>query len=234
MQIAVGFDFDHTLGIDNKLERTVALEIASTLCAQRGAAFDAAAATARFDEEIALVRRGDAPVETMVEGWLQAVAGSGNENVIEAGRFRDTVTARAPEFVRALPGAKATLDALDALGVRYAMLSNGWSPLQEEKARLIDFEAPVYVSERIGSWKPAAPAFAALVRLFDLPPENVWYVGDAPEQDCAGALAAGLTAVWFDWEQRAYPPGVPPAQYTIHALEELPGLLQGRLGEAAN
>ena len=107
MQIAVGFDFDHTLGIDNKLERTVALEIASTLCAQRGAAFDAAAATARFDEEIALVRRGDAPVETMVEGWLQAVAGSGNENVIEAGRFRDTVTARAPEFVRALPGAKA-------------------------------------------------------------------------------------------------------------------------------
>ena len=28
---AVGFDFDHTLGIDNKLERTVALDMLASL-----------------------------------------------------------------------------------------------------------------------------------------------------------------------------------------------------------
>jgi FMN phosphatase YigB (HAD superfamily) len=234
MQIAVGFDFDHTLGVDNKLERTVALEIGAALSAKRGLTFDAAAATVKLDEDIALVRRGESPVETILEGWLQAFAGSGDENMIEAGRFRETVVARAPEFVRALPGARAMLDALDALGVRYAILSNGWSPLQEEKARLIDFAAPVFVSERIGAWKPSAPAFETLIRLFDLPAANVWYVGDDPAVDCAGAFAAGLTAVWFDWEARGYPDGLPRAQHTIRQLEELPGLLQGRVGEAAN
>jgi HAD superfamily hydrolase (TIGR01549 family) len=233
MQIAVGFDFDHTLGLDNKLERTVALQMAAGLCAKRGITFDAAAAGAKLDEEIVMVRRGEVPVETAIEGWLQAFAGTGDENAIEAGRFRDEVMARAPEFVRALPGARPLLDALDALGVRYAILSNGWSPLQEEKARLIGFEAPVYVSERIGAWKPSTPAFESLVRLFGLPAADVWYVGDDPEVDCAGAQAAGLTAVWFDAEARAYPAGVAQPEYTIHALEELPGLLQGRLGGAA-
>jgi len=234
MQIAVGFDFDHTLGIDNKLERTVCLEIAEKLCALRGRAFDPAAATTHLDDEIQVVRRGDLPVETALEGWLLAVAGPGDENVIEAGKFRDAVVARASEFVQALPGVRAMLDALDGLGVRYAILSNGWSPLQEEKARLIDFEAPVFVSERIGAWKPKPEAFAALVKLFDLPAHDIWYVGDDPENDCAGARAAGLTSVWFDWEARGYPAGVKPPDYTIHALEELPALLQGRLGEAAN
>jgi putative hydrolase of the HAD superfamily len=180
------------------------------------------------------VRRGETPVETAIEGWLQAFAGGGNENVLEAGRFRETVTARAPGFVRALPGAREMLAALDALGVRYAILSNGWSPLQEEKARLIDFAAPVFVSERIGAWKPAPNAFASLVRLFDVPPADVWYVGDDPLTDCAGARDAGLTAVWFDWEGRAYPDGAAPPHHTIHSLEELPGLLQGRVGGAAN
>ena len=112
--------------------------------------------------------------------------------------------------------------------------SNGWSPLQEEKARLIGFAAPVFVSERLGAWKPAPPAFEGLVRLFDLPAADVWYVGDDPAVDCAGARAAGLTAVWFDWEARGYPAELTPADHTIHALEELPGLLQGRLSGAAN
>jgi HAD superfamily hydrolase (TIGR01549 family) len=234
MQIAVGFDFDHTLGIDNKLERTVALEIASNLCALRGIAFDADAATESMNHEIAVVRRGEVPVETALEGWLQSVAGQGPENVLQAGRFREEVVARAPDFVKALPGVREMLDELDRLGVRYAILSNGWSPLQEEKARLIGFAAPVFVSERIGAWKPSQAAFASLVKLFDLPPADIWYVGDDPAIDCAGALAAGLTPVWFDWEDRGWPDGQPPAAHTIKALEELPGLLQGRFSGAAN
>ena len=112
MQIAVGFDFDHTLGVDNKLERAVCLEIAERLCALRGLAFDPVAATAHLDEEILVVRRGEVPVETALEGWLLTVAGAGDENVIEAGKFREAVVARAPEFVRALPGVRELLDAL--------------------------------------------------------------------------------------------------------------------------
>ena len=234
MQIAVGFDLDHTLLLDNKLERTVALELGEALCAKRGLAFDAATAGDSLDREIALMRTGNMPVETAIEGWLLEIAGPGLENALDAGRFRDMAVARAPEFVQAIPGVPELLEALDGLGVRYAILSNGWSPLQEEKARLIGFAAPVFVSERIGVRKPDPQAFRTLVHLFDLPAADVWYVGDQPAIDCAGALAAGLTAVWFDGEGNGYPEGLPRPEHTISSLAELPGLLQGRLSGAAN
>ena len=180
------------------------------------------------------MRTRNMPVETAIEGWLLEIAGSGLENALDAGRFRDLVVSRAPDFVQAIPGVPDLLEALDGLGVRYAILSNGWSPLQEEKARLIGFAAPVFVSERIGVRKPDPQAFRTLVHLFDLPAADVWYVGDQPAIDCAGALAAGLTAVWFDGEGNGYPEGLPRPEHTISSLAELPGLLQGRLSGAAN
>ena len=125
------------------------------------------------------------------------------------------------------------LDELDSLGVRYALLTNGWSPLQETKARLIGFDGPVLVSERIGARKPSRAAFELLAKQLELAPDAVWYVGDDPLIDCGGARAAGLGAVWFDWEARGYPPEVEPPNFVIHALDELPKLVQGHLTGAA-
>jgi HAD superfamily hydrolase (TIGR01509 family) len=233
MQLALGFDFDHTLGIDNKLERTVALEIVERLSRLRGLEYSPEHATAVVESSIQIARRGETPVETALTGVLLQLVGPGPENTGEAANFRDAVTARCAEFVQPLPGAREMLDALDALGVRYALLSNGWSPLQEEKARALGFKAPVYVSERIGAWKPAAEAFTTLIHLFDLPPSAIWYVGDDPVVDCGGARAAGLRSVWYDWEGRTYPDGVARPDFVIHALAELPALVQGHLAEAA-
>ncbi len=233
MRAAVGFDFDHTLGIDNKLERTVVLDMLSAMTERRGVPFDRVAATPRVDEAIAAFRRGDVPVETALEGLFMHFAGPDPDNLAEAGRFRDEAVARAPEFVRALPGVPEMLAALDGLEIRYALLTNGWSPLQEEKARLIGFKAPVFVSERIGYSKPARDAFETLARNFELPPEDVWYVGDDPRADCAGARAAGMTAVWFDWEGHAYPADLAQPNHVIRAPEELPPLLAAQLAGAA-
>jgi len=233
MNIAVGFDFDHTLGLDNKLEQTVGLEMVQRLALARGLAFDAANASAVFDKALASYRNGDVGVETALEGVLLQLVGPGAENLAEATRFRDDVVLRAPQFVKPLPGAREMLAELDSLGVRYALLSNGWSPLQEAKARLIGFDAPVLVSERIGARKPSREAFDLLAKQLELPPDALWYVGDDPVIDCAGARAAGLTAVWFDWEGRIYPPEVEPANFVIHALVELPKLVQGHLSGAA-
>jgi putative hydrolase of the HAD superfamily len=105
------------------------------------------------------------------------------------------------------------------------LLTNGWSPLQEEKARLIGFAGPVFVSERIGVRKPAAEAFGYLAKHFELPFGKIWYVGDDPAADCGGARALGMTTVWFDWEHRSYPEDLPKPDHVIHRLSELPGLL---------
>lgn len=231
--IAVGFDFDHTLGIDNRLERTTALDLLSDLARRRGVAYDAAAADGAIDAVLNAYRSGEQSVEGAIAGFYERFAPGGTTTDVldEASNFRDAVLERSGRHVEALAGARELLVALDEMDVSYAILTNGWSPLQEEKARLLEFRGPVFVSERIGARKPAPEAFASLINSFDLPPEQILYVGDDPGSDCAGAAAAGLTAVWFDWENVSYPVGLALPAHTIHSLAELPALVRGRLAE---
>ncbi len=234
--IAVGFDFDHTLGIDNRLERTTALDLLRELAARRGVIYDAAAADAAIDGVLATFRSGEQSVEGAIAGFYERFTPGGTTSDVmdEASGFREAVVARCERHVEALQGAHEMLAALDEMDVPYAILTNGWSPLQEEKARLFGFRGPVYVSERIGARKPTREAFDSLVTLFELPPERIWYVGDDPHSDCAGAAEAGLVPVWFDWENVSYPPELAAPAYTIHTLAELPALLAGRLAETAS
>ena len=232
--IAVGFDFDHTLGIDNRLERTTAIDMLAAYARSRGVSYDAAEADGTIDAVLEIYRSGQKTVESAVAGFFERFApGGGNYVVDEAQKFREQVIERAPSYVEALPGAKEMLAAIDALGIRYAILTNGWSPLQEEKARLIDFKGSVFVSERIAARKPTREAFEVLAKHFDLPLERVWYVGDDPQTDAAGATNHALTAVWYDWEGRIYPSEFAKPAHTIRALDELPPLLGGRLSTAA-
>ncbi len=234
--IAVGFDLDHTLALDNRLERTVALDMLSARAKRLGIAYDLAAADASIDETLRDFRSGEQSVESAIAGFFERFAPGGAQLDVmdEAGEFREAVLARVGEFLEPLPGLAELLAGLEAHGIRYAMLSNGWSPLQEEKARLLAFRAPVFVSERIGSRKPSADAFASLTNFFDVPVDRVWYVGDDPLVDVAGARAAGMTTVWFDEGERAFPADVAAADHTIRSLGELLPLLRGRLSTAAN
>jgi FMN phosphatase YigB (HAD superfamily) len=234
MDFAVGFDFDHTLGIDNKLERTVALGMLASLARDRGVAYDADRAFAAIEAAIRAYRAGETRLETAIEGFFAGVLGPGPELGAVAARFRDEAVRRAPEFVTILPGVREALARLAAEGVPYALLTNGWSPLQEEKARLIGFDRAVLVSERIGVRKPERAAFVILAAKLEVPLERLWYVGDDPLMDCGGAHDAGATAVWFDWEGISYPRSLSQPDFVIHDPRELPGLLQGRSSGAAN
>lgn len=223
--IGIGFDFDHTLGIDNKLERTVALAMLAEYAAENGRTYDEALAERAIDATLQQYRGGDGSIDACIAGFFeQVVPGTGVLDIV--GEFRDAVVAAAAKHVEALPGASEMLAALDELGVPYAVLTNGWSPLQEEKARLIGFAGPVFVSERIGARKPSREAFAMLAKHFELPFEKIWYVGDDPAVDCAGAAALGITAVWFDWEQHSYPAAVAKPSHVIHGLVEIPALVR--------
>jgi putative hydrolase of the HAD superfamily len=234
MRCAVGFDFDHTLGIDNKLERTVALDMLASLARERGVVYDEAEAFAAIEATIRAYRAGETRLETALEGFFAGVLGADPALLTTAARFREEAVRRAPEFVQTLPGVHETLARLNAAGVPYAILTNGWSPLQEEKVRLIGFPGAVLVSERIGARKPDRAAFEILAAHLECPLGSLWYVGDDPFIDCSGAVGAGATAVWFDWEGMPYPRSLPPPDNVIHALSELPELLQGRSSEAAN
>jgi HAD superfamily hydrolase (TIGR01509 family) len=231
--IAIGFDFDHTLGVDNRLEKSTALDMLRQLALKDGTTYAEADADAAIDAALVSYRSGAVPsLEGAIAGFFERFV-TGRELLDECAKFREQVLERAPAHVQVLPGVAELLAELEALGIRYALLTNGWSPLQEEKARLIGFREPVYVSERIGARKPAREAFEVLAKVLDVPFERLWYIGDDPETDCAGAKALGITSVWFDWENKTYPESVARPDYVIHKLDELPPLVQGYLKDTA-
>jgi FMN phosphatase YigB (HAD superfamily) len=82
------------------------------------------------------------------------------------------------------------------------------------------------VSDHLHALKPARAAFDALVGAFGVARGDVWYVGDNPAADVAGALRAGLHGVWYDWEGLRYPPELPPPTLRIRELRELETLIE--------
>jgi len=218
--VGIGFDLDHTLLIDNHLERLAFLRllelvvdhggrlrgtyeqevrhIDAMLTAQRSAAYSIEDAVLRFARE----REVDAP-EAFIE------------------HFKTIAVQLVDAVVVPLPRAKQVLRELRRHGASVAILSNGWNPLQERKARRLGFDGPVLASAEIGAQKPDPRAFAALLKALDLPASRCWYVGDDPRIDVAGALAAGLRAIWLDAEGHPYPEGAPPPTRTIRSLDDL-------------
>ncbi len=223
--IAFGFDFDHTLGVDNGLEKKAFYRYAAEL----GHALDPADAQAwrRLDDVLARARGGAISIDDAVQEFFAGIAPAAS-----GARWRDICFELVPELVRPLEGARELLRALRARGVPLAVLTNGWTPLQQRKiVQALGADAPptILVSDELGALKPDPAAFAALVGALGVPREQVWYVGDNPAGDVGGALAAGLRAVWFDWEGLAYPRDVPPPTLRIGGLRELE-----RLAENAN
>lgn len=84
------------------------------------------------------------------------------------------------------------------------------------------FEAVVCAVE-LGISKPEAGAFHAACDTLGLAPQDVVYVGDHPDIDAGGAVAAGLKGVWLDRDGR----GGRPELVRITGLDQLPGLLAG-------
>jgi FMN phosphatase YigB (HAD superfamily) len=83
------------------------------------------------------------------------------------------------------------------------------------------------VSDSLGAYKPSAQAFRELETALGVGPEGLWYVGDNPVADIAGARAYGLRAVWLNREGQAYPDGLAMPTAVIERLDELPAIVRG-------
>jgi putative hydrolase of the HAD superfamily len=230
-KIAVGFDFDRTLGFDNSLERQAFGELAE----QFGVAIDIDEQhTANTIEQVLVPFR--AAAETMPAMLARFVATlPPNAQILEvapdelAGRFRQICYDLVPQLVKPLDGAPECIARIVALGIPVAILTNGWSELQERKIAhaLGNFPGPILVSHAIGAQKPSAQAFNALEKALDIAPEGLWYVGDNPVADIAGARAYGLRAVWLNREGQEYPAGLAEPTAVIERLAELPAIVRG-------
>ena len=221
---AVGFDFDHTLGIDNKLERVAFLQLLDRLCLQGGRCLGTLTQEIeRIDALLADQRAGKFTIDEAVERFMQERGASDPRTWIDP--YKRMCLDMVPVFVIPQPDARYVLQALRARQIPTAILTNGWSPLQQAKAERVGFDGPVVVSSDLGFQKPEARAFEAMSKALALPPEETAYVGDSPSGDVAGALAAGMAGIWLDAEEAHYPPDLPPPSKVIHTLTELLALM---------
>lgn len=230
-EIAVGFDFDHTLGSDNHLE-VVAFGRLAEGC---GIALDVEEPRMYHAIESILVpfRAAKEPMAGMIARFAAIVPG--NEKLLEvhadelAGRYTQICYDLVPEMVEPLPGACECIAGLAADGIPIGILTNGWSELQERKIEhaLGQFPGPLLVSDVIGAYKPSARAFRMLAAALFVEPSGLWYVGDNPAADIAGAREFGVRAVWLNASGHDYPLGLQPPTAVIEHLDALAPLVRG-------
>jgi len=229
MSIALGFDFDHTLGLDHGLEVKAYYQLA----AQRGPALDDEdeQIAAFIADVLARFRSDELTLDEAVGAFCTEYDVSQAESAPE--RYREICYALVEVLVTPLDGAREVLAELNERGVRTAILTNGWSPLQHKKiAKALGYGGPVIVSDALGAAKPAGAAFDALVDVLGCARADCWYVGDNPGVDIVGAQDAGLHGVWFDWEDLRYPAGMRAPDVTIHALADIRSRVLGARAEA--
>jgi HAD superfamily hydrolase (TIGR01549 family) len=221
---AVGFDFDHTLGLDNGLETTAFYRLGAALghsVSERDSSWEIF-----IQRVLSLFREGfislDDAVDKFVEHLGQVPAPA------HAARYRAICYALVDELVTPIEGARELVATLAERNIPTAILTNGWSPLQYLKiARAINYPGPILVSDELGILKPDPAAFAKLVDILAVPRDAIWFVGDNPKTDIMGAQRAGLRSVWFDWEQMTYPVDAPRPDLRIEHLGQLLDLLPG-------
>jgi putative hydrolase of the HAD superfamily len=230
-KIAVGFDFDRTLGLDHSLERHAFGDLAE----QFGVAIDIGEENTAntIEQMLAPFRVGEETMSAMLARFVATLPP--NAQMLDvtpdalAGRFRQICYDLVDQLVKPIDGASECISKLVARGITVGILTNGWSELQERKiARALgDFPGPILVSDALGAYKPSAHAFNALEKALGVGAEALWYVGDNPVADIAGARAYGLRAVWLNREGHAYPAGLAEPTAVIERLEELPPIVRG-------
>ena len=226
---AVGFDIDHTLCIDNKLERVAFLHLLNRVIDEGGVACGSLAQESEhIDTLLVYARGGGGTIEEAVRQFVRERGVEPTEEHVAA--FKRTALAMADSFIVPDPHARKTVEALLGRGVPVAVLSNGWNPLQVAKARLAGFGGTVLASADLGVQKPHPAAFAALADELRTDPARCFYVGDDPRADVGGALSAGFQAVWLDHEGKKYPTDLPPPTHVVHSLEEVLALVAAEAG----
>jgi putative hydrolase of the HAD superfamily len=131
---------------------------------------------------------------------------------------------------RGVAGAAELLTALKNRKLRVAVVTNNLTAEQEQKIKRCGFGGRIDVlitSEGTGIAKPEVGIFTAALSAIGVSAAEAVMVGDAWDTDIAGAIAAGVRPVWFNW--RGHPPReIPVAE--IATLTPLDGAVAAICG----
>lgn len=124
--------------------------------------------------------------------------------------------------VQLFPEVHPTLEHL-AMHYTLGVITNGNADVR--RLGLADYFRFALCAEELGIGKPDPHPFQTALRHAGVDAGQAVHIGDHPGDDIAGAQAAGLRAIWFNPQGKAWEgEQLPDAQ--IRGLAELPALLQ--------
>lgn len=160
----------------------------------------------------------------MAERFSRPLSDVGCTEAVElAARFDTWYLDLLAECRELVPGAVELLTWLREQGYLIGVLSNGFTQVQHRKmsnSGLSPLVDAVVLSDDIGVNKPDVRLFDYAARQLGVKPGECLMVGDNPDTDIAGALAAGWQAIYFDRSG-----GESTGVCTVDSLEKIKNLL---------
>jgi putative hydrolase of the HAD superfamily len=152
------------------------------------------------------------------EAWRSRVADEANE--------RFWRMAMANWMVR--QNARASLERLEVLGLKMAIVSNHQNPdlpRQLEEFGLARYFSSVVTSMREGTRKPDKRIFEKSLSLLHMHPEEAIFVGDSLKHDIAGAKSVGMRSILIADGTSIDLTGEVRPDYIVRDLDEIPPIL---------
>jgi putative hydrolase of the HAD superfamily len=142
-----------------------------------------------------------------------------------ANRLADRFTSYRDEQMHLFEGAHDTIDELNRLGVKLALITNGDGPGQRAKVNRFDLAHRfdhIQIEGEHGFGKPEERAYRHALEALGVAAADAWMVGDNLEWEVTAPQRLGIWAIWHDPHSLGLPPGseVRPDRI-IHRLAEL-------------
>jgi putative hydrolase of the HAD superfamily len=225
---AIFFDLDDTL-VDDAASFRIAT---ARVCAELDGGLDQVLLTATYvqvSDDYWTSRAyayGDL-YEVRLQLWRTALSACGCDDDSSASRARDLYTTYRMEVCEVYDETHSVLEAL-AGSHRLGVITNGHGETQRNRLRISGLDRYfdlILASTDIDAGKPDTAIFRHALKTVALAPDKALHVGDSLEADVAGALNAGLTAVWLNRRGASREPHDPEPHHEIESLSELMGLL---------
>ncbi len=147
----------------------------------------------------------------VVRDSFTALAASGHALPTElATQIADRFTAYRDEQMFVFPGAHDAIDALRALGVKLALVTNGGAETQRAKVERFAFSHRfdhIQIEGEHGFGKPEERAYLHAMEALGVTAADTWMVGDNLEWEVEVPQRLGIYAIWMDVHGEGLPPG---------------------------
>ena len=143
-------------------------------------------------------------------------------------RIADRFTAYREEEMFVFPGAHDAIDALKALGVKLALVTNGAAGLQRAKVErfaLTHRFDHIQIEGEHGFGKPDERAYLHAMQALGVTAQETWMIGDNLEWEVVVPQRLGIYAIWIDAHGEGLPAEstVKPDRIIRSLIELLPG-----------